>query len=109
MAYLDYMCRMTGYEPKTTFWNDFMIAEKFGIKEIRNTFERIMKEWKENYVYLTELVMFLNWNIWYWDGAGTKQAEEYAAVYNELWEKADHWALEHLKDDELQYFLRTVD
>ena len=100
---------MTGYEPQTTFWDDFMIAEKFGIGAVRDTYNRAMKAWKNNYIYLTELVMVLNWNIWYWDGAGTKKSEELTLVYNELWEKADSYALDNLKDEELQYFLRTVD
>lgn len=62
---------MTGYKPQTTFWDDFMIAEKFGVDAVRDTYNRAMKAWKKNYIYLTELVMVLNWNIWYWDGAGT--------------------------------------
>ena len=103
------MCRMTGYEPKTTFWDDFMIAEKFGVDAIRDTYKRAMAGWKNNYIYLTELVMVLNWNIWYWNGAGTKQADEFTVVYNELFEKADQYCLDHLTGDELTYFLRTVD
>lgn len=100
---------MTGYEPQTTFWDDFMIAEKFGTDAIRGTFNKAMKAWHKNYIYLTELVMVLNWNIWYWNGAGTKNAEELTKLYNELWEKADQYALANLAGDELRYFLRTVD
>lgn len=100
---------MTGYIPKTTFWDDFNIAEAFGLAAVQDTYNRIMNEWSDNYIYLTELVMVLNWNIWYWDGAGTKKAEELTELYNELWEKADQFALDNLTDEELQYFLRTVD
>lgn len=100
---------MTGYVPQTTIWNDFMIAERFGTAEIQNTYDRIMEEWKGNYIYLTELVMILNWNIWYWDGAGPKYAEDYARLYNDLWLAADQYAVDHLKGEELEYFIRTVD
>lgn len=100
---------MTGYTSQTTFWDDFMIAEKFGIDSVRDTYNRAMRAWSDNYIYLTELVMVLNWNIWYWNGAGTKKAEELTEIYNELWEKADEYALDHLTGDELQYFLRTMD
>ena len=100
---------MIGYEPKTTINQDFLIAEGFGLKEIQETYDRIMNEWKNDHVYLTELVMILNWNLWYWDGAGPGFADEYAKLYNELWEKTDVWALGHLKGEELEYFLRTVD
>jgi len=103
------MCEMTGYKPQTTFWDDFMIAEKFGVDAVRDTYNRAMRALRGNYIYLTELVMVLNWNIWYWNGAGTKKAEELTEVYNDLLEKADEYALDHLTGDELQYFLRTVD
>ena len=100
---------MTGYKPQTTFWDDFMIAEKFGADAVRDTYNRAMKAWKKNYIYLTELVMVLKWNIWYWDGAGTKKAEALTELYNELWAKTHDYALDHLTGDELQYYLRTVD
>lgn len=86
-----------------------MIAERFGTEAIQNTYDRIMKEWSGNYIYLTELVMMLNWNIWYWDGMGPKYADDYARLYNELWEQADQYAMENLEGEELDYFLRTVD
>lgn len=53
-----------GYQPKTTFWMDFSIADKFGIAAIKDTYDRAFKEWKTNHVYLTELVMVLNHKIW---------------------------------------------
>ena len=51
---------MTGYKPKTTFWEDFAIAEKFGEKEVRDLYKRAMKNWSWNVEYITELVMVLN-------------------------------------------------
>lgn len=105
LNYFEHMCEMTGYVPKTTFWNDFSMAELFGLDDISDTFNRALEEWKSNIVYLTELVMVLNWKIWYW----YENYDEYAELYQELWEKADEWALNNLKDDDLSYFLRTVD
>ncbi len=40
-----------GYELTTTFWEDFSIADVFGTKAIRDTFNRAFEEWKTNYVY----------------------------------------------------------
>ena len=57
---------MTGYKPITTFWTDFSIAEKFGVAAIIDTCKRALCEWKDNYKYLTELVMVLNHKIWQW-------------------------------------------
>ena len=96
---------MTGYKPQTTFWQDFSIADKFGISAVKDTFNRAFKEWKSNYIYLTELVMVLNHKIW----EHYERNEPLARAYNDLWEKADNYACEHLKGEELSYFYRTTD
>lgn len=90
-----------GYEMKTTFWSDFTIADKFGIDAIKDTYKRAFKEWKENYVYLTELVIVLNYKIWEFYEKGDT---EYAAVYNDLWEETNEYACTHLKGNELRFF-----
>lgn len=94
------------YEFKTTFWSDFTIADKFGIKTIKDTYKRAFNEWKNNYEYLTELVLVLNWKIWehYEEGR-----HEIARVYNEMWEKTQDYGYSHLKGDELTYFIKTLD
>lgn len=96
---------MTGYKPQTTFWQDFSIADRFGISAVKDTFNRAFKEWKGNYIYLTELVMVLNHKIW----EHYERNEPLARVYNDLWEKADNYAREHLKGEELSYFYRIMD
>ena len=40
----------TDYQPKTTFWMDFSIADKFGIAAIKDTYNRAFKGWKTNHV-----------------------------------------------------------
>lgn len=55
---------MCGYKPITTFWDDFSIADNFGIDAVCDTYNRAFQEWKTDYKYLTELVMVLNWKIW---------------------------------------------
>ena len=99
------MCEMTGYVPKTTFWEDFSIAEYFGTEPIKETFKHAFNGWKNNVVYLTELVMVLNWKIWYW----YEQNEELGKLYNDLYEKAGQYAYDNLRGDARQYFMRTVD
>ena len=95
-----------GYKQKTTFFfQDFSIADNFGVEAIRNTYKRAFKEWKDNYEYLTELVMVLNWKIW----EHYESNDKYAEVYNELWKEADLWACENLKGEALEYFYRTTD
>ena len=94
-----------GYEPKTTFWMDFSIADKFGISSVIDTFRRAFGEWKDDYIYLTELVMVLNHKIFQHYDSNLILAR----LYNSLWEKADKYALDNLKDEELSYFLQTTD
>lgn len=96
---------LTGYKPFTTFYEDFSIADAFGISAIKDTYKRAFKSWKYNHKYITELIMALNWKIH--EHYGTNDA--YARVYDELWREADEWAMDNLKGEELQYYLRTTD
>ena len=94
-----------GYKPITSFWTDFSIADRFGVKGIKETFNNIFEEWKDNYKYLTELVLVLNHKIWQW----YEKNEQIAKLYNELWQKADSYACENLKGEEMEYFYMTTD
>ena len=94
-----------GYTQITTFFEDFSIADAFGINAIKDTYKRAFKAWKKDYKYLTELVMVLNWKIWQW----YEENEAIAKVYNDLWEEADAYACNNLKGEELAYFYRTTD
>ena len=96
---------MTGYKPKTTFWDDFSIADRFGIAAVRDTFKRAFEEWKENVEYLTELVMVLNWKIWQYH----EHNDVLARTYDTLWKQADAYACNTLKGEDLAYFYRTTD
>ena len=97
--------KLNDYECITTFWQDFTIADKFGIAAIKDTYKRAFNEWKSNYKYLTELVMVLNHKIY----QHYETNEEVARVYNDLWEEVDVYACENLKGEELIYFYDTTD
>ena len=99
------MAEEIGYEPKTTFWEDFSIADMFGKNGVEDTFRRAFEDWKDDYIYLTELVMVLNHKIW----QHYERNKELAEVYNRLWEKADQYAMDNLEGDELKYFYTTLD
>ena len=90
----------------TTFWTDFSIADTFGVDASKDTFARAFAEWKDDYKYLTELVIVLNWKLWahYEEGRN-----EYAELYNEYYEKAYRYGLDNLEGDELSYFQWTLD
>ena len=94
-----------GYTLTTTFWEDFSIADRFGADAIRDTYKRAFTEWKHNYIYLTELVIVLNHKIW----QHYEKNDAYAELYNELWEKADAYACDNLKGEELSHFYSITD
>ena len=96
---------MTGYKPITTFYTDFSIADYFGERAIRDTYDRSFDIVKTDYKYLTEFVMVLNWKIW----EHYKTNEKYGRLYDELWRKASCYASENLKGDELKYYYMTID
>lgn len=90
----------------TTFWDDFSIADSFGVGAIRDTFNRAFAEWKDDYLYLTDLVVVLNHKIWQHHDAGN---EAYARLYDELWNKAQDYGYDHLEGSEFDYFWSVLD
>ena len=96
-----------GYTPITSFWQDFSMAEAFGMASVRDTFNRAFKEWRTDHKYLTEFVMVLNHKIF--QHYKPNQPCPLAELYNELWETADAWAMDNLKDEQLDYYIRTLD
>lgn len=98
---------ITGYKPETTFWKDFSIAERMdGLNGVQETFNKAFKEWSDKYRYLTELVLVLNWKCWYWYDQGD---DDTSMLYQNLFYQAREYALDNLKDDELNYFIETTD
>lgn len=94
-----------GYKQITTFFEDFSIADNFGINAIKDTYKRAFAEWKSDYKYLTELVMVLNWKCW----EHNETNEAYSELYSDLYYEANDYALDNLKGEELDYFYHTTD
>ena len=94
-----------GYRPFTTFFEDFSIADVFGVDAIKDTYNRAFSEWKNNYKYLTEFVLVLNWKIW----EHYESNKDCAEVYDKLFHEAQDYALENLKGEELSYFYEITD
>ena len=77
------------------FMLDFCIAERFGVKAVKDTFKRAFAEWKDNVEYFASLVLTLNLNHRIW--ALYKTNDEMTRVYNDLWMKADRYGQKHFK------------
>ena len=94
-----------GYTPKTTFWSDFSIADAFGAEAVQDTYNRAFSEWKNDHIYLTELVLVLNHKCW----QHAEERPELAQLYEKLYFDADEYALDNLKGQEKQYYLEVTD
>ena len=98
---------LTGYVPKTTFYTDLGIAEEFGgVNAIKDTYDRVFETWKDDVVFITEFCMALNWKAWEW---ADRDNQELVELYSNLWCKLDNWLFDNLKNDDLDYYLRTTD
>lgn len=95
-----------GYEPQTTFWGDFGVADVLGGESaIKDTYKRSFKNFKDDKVYGTELAMVLNWKSWEHSTKNIKLSRLYADLYYELRE----YILDNWKGEDLEYYLKTTD
>lgn len=97
---------MEGYEFKTTFRNDFTIADHYGIDAIKDTYKRAFNEWKNDLVYVTELVLVLNWKLF---DHYQKWHDKMAQLYNDLRESTHERCLANLKWKDLEYYYKQTD
>lgn len=97
---------VTGYRPKTTFWQDFSISDAFGQEAVRETYQRVFDEWREDIVHMAELTLVLNHKIWQHWHADDKQM---AAVYNDLWIACDEYCYDHFEGEDAQYYFNVTD
>lgn len=95
-----------GYSYQTTFWLDFDIADHFGPEAIKETFENAFQYAKNNYMFVTELSLVMNWRCWGWFD---KKNNELSELYRDLFYKIDNYCYDNLKGEELDYYFRTTD
>lgn len=93
-------------EFSTTFWSDFSIADAFGVNAVKDTYKRAFKEWKDDYKYLTDLVIVLNHKCWQHYEKGNT---EYSQLYEKLYYEAHDYALDNLNGEEFDYYWRKTD
>ena len=92
---------------KTTFWQDFGIAERFGMGAVKDTFERAFKEWRDDVVYLAELALCLNHKCWQWHGGN----DDLSRLYCDLWERVNDYAYGegNLTEEQVDYYFSITD
>jgi hypothetical protein len=73
------------YEWKTTFREDFAIADVFGKRAVEDTYKNSLEFALSGPEYFGEFVCVLNWGIW----NNYEKDELLARVYDKLWREAD--------------------
>ena len=97
---------MCGYTQRTTFWDDFTIAEKFGVSAIKDTYKNAFNSWKNDVVFIVELVLVLNWKMLYMD---EKHMTEKSVMYYKCWVELSNWCERHLEAGAYEYFFNVTD
>ena len=97
---------LCGYTQRTTFWDDFTLAEKLGLPAIERTYRNAFNSWKTNVVFITELVLVLNWNMLYMD---ERHMTEKSVMYYKCWVELSNWCERHLEAGAYEYFLNVTD
>lgn len=95
------------YESITTFYQDLTIGEFFE-GGLQDTFDRIRKEWIDDYKMFTEFIVCLNHKIWeHYD----KGNERLARFYDTLWRNAEYDFLTKYEDNDevMSYYCMIVD
>ena len=105
--YTNPIFEMIGYEPKTTFWSDFSIADMFGVEGVKDTYNRAKDEWQDNIEYMAEFAMVLNHKSW----QHNENNQVLCGLYSDLWIEIDNFIYEHFKDNEeaLSYYQTVTD
>ena len=98
-----------GYKPKTTFWNDFNKAEINNYPNINDLTEHLFQTNKDNIFNLTELVMILNHRCWAWYEKNYKLFRLYDQLFYDYRDKAFDYIKENMDEDDMNYFISTLD
>jgi len=99
------LTRELGIIMKTTFWEDFTLADKFGISGIEGTYQLAFNEWQSDVSYLKELILVLNHKIW----QHHETLPDIAQLYHQKYDEAYQWAKENLNDEDLQVLFAYLD
>lgn len=91
---------------QTTFWTDFSIADAYGKNAVKDTFKRAFAEWKDNYVYLTELEIVMNLKCWDHYNIGNTDLSE---LYGTYYYKCRDYAYDNFNEKELEYHFEMTD
>ena len=94
-----------GYVMQTTFFEDFSIADVFGINAVKDTFKRAFKEWKDNIDYVTELAVALNYKCWQHYEKGNSELSD---LYSEYFYKVQDYVYDHFSGEDIDHYYQIT-
>ena len=99
---------------KYTFVSDFAIADWYGKENIEDTYNRVKKEFINDYKAFTEVVIAVNWLSWAHNALkdqGIDGRDEFIKVYSELYYRArdDFYAKYEGNQEACDYFFEMTD
>lgn len=109
LGFENYSKEMSGYERKTTFVSDLVLAELVsGVKGVKDTYKRVTKSWLSDLTYYTEFVMALNWLCWARYNEGKT---EISKLYSDLFYEAKDALYNKFEGDKeaISYIFNTLD
>ncbi len=103
-----------GGELEYTFVSDFAIADWYGAKDVKETYNRVIKEWGKDYKAMTEIIIALNLLSWAHDQLrkqGIEGRDEFIELYSNLYYMAKDFFYDTFKDNEKaqDYFFEMTD
>ena len=102
------MKNVCNYRVITNAWTMLTVADRFGVKRIRETADKIWEAVKSDIFGSTELVMCLNWKLFHMTAIGDYEKE---SLYSKLFLKYK-WHVErqfHKDKEAIAYFYQTLD
>ena len=104
--YTDFM--PNGKKFEFTFLSDFDIADYFGIKAVKDTYEKCLKNWSYDIKAIAEMTVALNMRCWFW----FQRNNELCELYRELFYKLEAWVYRdgtQYSKDELSFYRDFID
>ena len=101
------LAEFTDYRSVTTYWDDYSIAEKKSLDEVKTLFKTTLQDAKDDHRNLTELALVMSWKASFWAGKPGKSS--LCGLYLNLFEDVNEYAVTHLRGSKLDYYYDVTD
>ena len=92
------------------FWKAFDDAEELGEATVMVVADMAYLRWRNDIHELTDLIMVINHKSWsHHDCGNDRLSELYAELYYKYYDKAINYLDQNNREEELTYFIRTLD